>query len=102
MKTKSGRVLTERDLDDLAQEAEAGYNLTKAKPRQVGRPSLSHGTSPRVQFRIEPELYRRAKEKAASESRSLSDVGRELFTDYVSPHRNKRKRRTPARRRAHS
>lgn len=97
MRTKSGKVLTEHDLHDLAREAEAGYDLTNAARRRVGRPSLSHGTSPRVQFRVEPELYRRAKEKAASESKSLSDVGRELLSDYVAPNREKRKRSTPSR-----
>jgi hypothetical protein len=77
-------VLTERDIVCIAQEAEVGYDLTKAKRRHVGRPSLSNGTSPRIQFRIEPELYQRAKDKAASESKTLSEIGRELFSDYAA------------------
>ena len=93
MRTKSGRVLKDRDIAALAREAEAGYDLTSAKRRRVGRPSLSLGTSPRVQFRIEADVFEKAKKKAASESRSLSDVGRELFSDYVA----NRKERTASR-----
>lgn len=98
MRTKSGRVLSARDVEELAREAEGGYDLTNAKRRRVGRPSLSHGTSPRVQFRIEPAVFEQAKKKAASESRSLSDVGRELFTDYVGGRKKRRPGSTPRRR----
>lgn len=100
MRTKSGIALTDRDIEELAREAESGYDLTKAKRRRVGRPSLSHGTSPRVQFRIEADVFEQAKNKAASESRSLSDVGRELFSEYAAS--RKRRRRSKPRRRAHS
>jgi hypothetical protein len=102
MRTKSGKVLSERDLEDLAREAEAGYDLTKARRRHVGRPSLGHGTSPRVQFRIEPDVYERAKQKAAGEARSLSDVGRELFTSYATTASKPPGRRTRHRRRTRS
>ncbi|MGH7687541.1 MAG: hypothetical protein ACREN2_12105 [Candidatus Dormibacteria bacterium] len=94
MRTKTGKVLTGPDIAKLAHEAEAGYDLKGAKRRRVGRPSLCQGTSPRVQFRMEAELFEQAKKKAASESRSLSDVGRELFSDYVA--RGKKRRRTSA------
>ncbi|MBV8529638.1 MAG: CopG family transcriptional regulator [Candidatus Dormibacteraeota bacterium] len=98
MRTRSGKVLTDRDVEDLAREAEAGYDLAQAKRRKVGRPSLSVGTSPRVQFRIEPDVFEKAKKKAASESRSLSDVGRALFDDYVAPRKAHGKRAGPRRR----
>ena len=84
MRTKLGTAVTDRDVEELAREAEMGYDLTTAKRRRVGRPSLSRGTSPRVQFRIEADVFEQAKKKAASESRSLSDVGRELFSEYVA------------------
>lgn len=101
MRTKLGKVLSDRAIEGLAGEAQTGYDLTKAKRRRVGRPSLSLGTSPRVQFRIEADVYERAKKKAASESRSLSDVGRELFSEYVRGSK-KHQRRLGPRRRARS
>ena len=101
MRTKSGRALTNRDLEELAGEAETGFDIAKAKRRRVGRPSLSRGTSPRVQFRIEADVFEQAKKKAASESRSLSDVGRELFSEYVAT-RTKRRSGSRTRRRTDS
>ncbi len=97
MKTKSGRVLTAADIEALAAEAERGYDLTKAKRRRVGRPSLGRGTSPRVQFRLEAELYKKAQAKAAVDGRSLSAVGRELFERYVADSTKKRRKRRRAR-----
>jgi hypothetical protein len=102
MRTKSGKVLSQHDLEELAREAEAGYDLNTARRRRVGRPSLGHGTSPRVQFRIEPDVYERAKQKAAGEARSLSDVGRELFTSYATTASKPPGRRTRHHRRTHS
>ena len=101
MRTKSGKALTDADLEALAREAEAGYDLAKAARRRVGRPSLSAGTSPRLQFRVEASVFEQAKKKAASESRSLSDVGRELISEYVAG-RPKRQRASKRGRRAHS
>ena len=98
MRSKSGRALTDRDIEDLAREAETGYDLATANRRQVGRPSLSRGTSPRVQFRIEADVFEQAKKKAASESRSLSDVGRELFSEYVASRTKQRSGTRPPRR----
>ncbi len=97
MKTKSGRVLTAADIEALAAEAERGYDLTKAKRRRVGRPSLGRGTSPRVQFRLEAALYKKAQAKAAVDGRSLSAVGRELFERYVADSTKKRRKRRRAR-----
>ena len=101
MRPKSGRALTDRDVEELVREAETGYELAPAHRRRVGRPSLSHGTSPRVQFRIEADVFEQAKKKAASESRSLSDVGRELFSEYAAS-RTKRRSGSQPRRRDHS
>lgn len=101
MRTKSGSALTDGDLEELSREAETGYDLRKAERRRVGRLSLSLGTSPRAQFRIEAEVFERAKKKAASESRSLSDVGRELFSEYVAS-RDKPRSASRPRRHAHS
>ena len=84
MRTKSGRILSRGDVEALAREAEAGYDPATLKPRRVGRPSLGRGTSPRVQFRVDADVFERAKRKAASEARSLSDVGRELLAAYVA------------------
>jgi hypothetical protein len=83
-RTKSGLEVTPEVADALADEAERGYDLSKAKRQFVGRPSLSgNGTSPRMSFRITPELYLAMEKRAESEGRSVSDLAREAVARYV-------------------
>lgn len=83
-RTKSGVEITPEIADALADEAERGYDLSKAERRFVGRPSLSgNGTSPRMSFRITPELYLAMERRAESEGRSVSDLAREAVARYV-------------------
>jgi hypothetical protein len=81
---KSGVEITPEIADALAVEAEGGYDLSKAERVRVGRPSLSGaGASPRLSFRLTPELHRVAQERAEEEGRSLSDLAREAIARYV-------------------
>jgi hypothetical protein len=83
-RTKAGAQITPEIADALADEAERGYDLTKAKRRRVGRPSLAgRGASPRVSFRTTPELYRAAQRRARREGRTLSDLAREAVARYI-------------------
>jgi CRISPR-associated endonuclease/helicase Cas3 len=83
-KTKAGAELDPQIADALASEAEHGYDLSKAKRRRVGRPSLGgRGASPRVSFRATPELYRAAQRRAKKEGRTVSDLAREAVARYV-------------------
>ena len=83
--TRSGRQLTDEDLDRLADEAEAGYGLSRWRPRR-GRPFLDPGAgerSPRISVRVPTGLRDRAAARAASEGRSMSDVMRGLLEEYA-------------------
>ncbi|MGH2955147.1 MAG: CopG family transcriptional regulator [Solirubrobacterales bacterium] len=83
-KTKSGKEISPEVAETLADEAERGYDLSKARRRRVGRPSLAgRGASPRVSFRATPELYRAAQRQAKKEGRTLSDLAREAVARYV-------------------
>jgi len=83
-RTKSGLEVTPEVADALADEAERGYDLSKAKRQFVGRPSLSgSGASPRMSFRITPELYLALEERAEKEGRSVSDLAREAVARYI-------------------
>jgi len=83
-KTKSGEEITPAVADALASEAERGYDLSKAKPRRAGRPALAEGgASPRMSFRITPDLYRAAQKRAKKEGRSVSDLAREAVAHYI-------------------
>ena len=85
-KTKAGAEIDPKVADALASEAERGYDLSKARRRRVGRPSLGGGgNSPRVGFRTTPELYSAAKRRARDEGRTISDLAREALARYIKP-----------------
>jgi hypothetical protein len=84
MRTRSGTKLTRKVVEALADEAERGYDLKKAKRVKLGRPSLGPaGTSPRVQIRVDPELAEALKARAREEHRSISDIARTALREYV-------------------
>lgn len=85
--TKSGRTLTEADVERLADEAERGYDLSTWVHRR-GRPPLEAGLdepSPRIAVRVPASLHRRVMSQAAAEGRSVSEVVRDLLEAYVEP-----------------
>lgn len=83
-KTASGDVLTDEDIEALADEAERGYDLSRATRVTVGRPSLgAKGISPRIQVRIDPKLAKALRSRARAENRSLSAVARSALQEYV-------------------
>lgn len=83
-KTKAGTEIPQEIADALAAEAERGYDLSQAKRRRVGRPSLAEaGPSPRLSFRMTPDLHEAAKKRAKEEGRSVSDLAREAIARYV-------------------
>lgn len=83
--TRSGMVLTEEIAEQMAEEIERNPpDPSKLERRYVGRPSLGPaGHSPRVSFRVSPELHKAAWKRADKEGRSLSDLAREAFTKYM-------------------
>jgi hypothetical protein len=84
LKTRSGTKLTKKVVDALAEEAERGYDLGKAKRVRMGRPALGNsGASPRVQVRIDPDLANALRARADDEHRSVSEIARTALREYV-------------------
>lgn len=83
--TRSGMVLTEEIAEQWADEIEENPpDPSELERRYVGRPSLGKsGQSPRVSFRVPPDLYKAAWARADKEGRSLSDLAREAFNRYM-------------------
>jgi hypothetical protein len=83
--TRSGTVLTEELAEQWADEIEKNPpDPSELERRYVGRPSLGpQGHSPRVSFRVPPDLYKAAWARADKEGRSLSDLAREAFNRYM-------------------
>ena len=82
---RSGTVLTEELAEQWAEEIEQNPpDPSKLERRYVGRPSLGpKGLSPRVSFRVPPDLYKAAWARADKEGRSLSELAREAFNRYM-------------------
>jgi len=84
LRSAGGRELTPQRERELVREAERGYDLSAARTVYVGRPSLSgNGASPRMSFRITPELYLALERKAESQGKSVSAATREAIAQYV-------------------
>lgn len=86
VKTRSGRMLSEDDLERLAAEVEKGLDLTGWKTRR-GRPPLDAATgehAPRIAVRVPSDVHRRVVARAAREGRSISEVVRDLLEGYAS------------------
>ena len=83
--TRSGMVLTEEIAEQWAEEFEKDPpDPATLKRRYVGRPSLGpNGLSPRVSFRVPPDLHKAAWARADKEGRSLSELAREAFDQYM-------------------
>ena len=83
--TDSGRVITEEVAEEMAEEIEKNPpDPATLKRRYVGRPSLGpNGLSPRVSFRVPPDLYKAAWARADKEGKSLSELAREAFNRYI-------------------
>jgi hypothetical protein len=82
-RSKSGVPITDELAEQLAAEAEAGYDLTQG--RRVGRKSLAGGSgrSPRVNVRLTAQLAERARARAEKEGKTLSEIARDALEAYV-------------------
>lgn len=83
--TRSGKVITEKVAEEMAEDFEKNPpDLSTWHRRYVGRPSLGpNGLSPRVSFRVPPDLHKAAWARADKEGKSLSELAREAFNRYM-------------------
>lgn len=93
LRTKHGKPITDEDLDRMADEAEAGFNVSdwKLVPRP-GRPSLSSPAapgshSPRIATRVPAVLRDEVARCAAADGMTVSEVLRSLLEAYVRERR---------------
>lgn len=80
--TKAGRVLTDADIEALADEAERGYDVEHLAKRP-GRPRMGSGPAVVVPVRLHADLHQAVKTRAASEKTSLSELVRDALRAYL-------------------
>jgi|SRR5215207_6694410 len=81
---KSGTELTPELEDELAAEAERGYDLSKATWRIRTRPLLPDSrTFPKVSFQLSEAEFDAVRQRAEDEDRTIGELAREALTRYM-------------------
>lgn len=80
--TYNGRIVTDADIQALADEAEAGIDLSKLK-RRPGRPSLGSAAADVFPVRLDPVLRSALEQRAAADNASASEIVRTALRRYL-------------------
>ncbi len=81
-RSRAGVDLTDEVLERMAEEAEAGPDVTKLR-RRPGRPAMGSGPADTLPVRLDPELRRAVDDRAAADHTTASDVVREALRRYL-------------------
>ncbi len=82
--TKTGRTLTDADIDALAEEVETtAYDVEELKTRRRGRPAMGSGPADVVPVRIDPELKAAIEARAEADHTTTSEVIREALRRFL-------------------
>lgn len=84
-KTQSGQPITDQLIAELADKAEAGYDVDEMLRRRGGRPPMGSSAASVESVRLDPELSEALREQAQKEGRTNSDVIREALRKYLRP-----------------
>lgn len=83
--TRSGQPITDTDIQALAAEAEAGYDvdrLIERRPKR-GRPALGSSAASVESVRLDPELRLELLQRARSEGTTTSEIIREALRRFL-------------------
>ncbi len=85
LRIRTGTELTTGYEEQLAAEAEHGFEAAKLARRHAGRPSLSGGSghSSRLGLRVDDDTYESIRRLAESQHRKVSDIIREAIHRYL-------------------
>jgi hypothetical protein len=81
--TRTGKVLTDADIDAIATEVERGYDVEVLKARRRGRPMLGTAPSEVVPVRLDPELKLAVEARAEADQTTTSEVIREALRRFL-------------------
>ena len=80
--TRSGIELTDEILEQYVAETEAGFDLSKLRPR--GRPRLGSAPAKAFPVRLDPALRAALDERAEEDGRPASEIVREALRQYLA------------------
>ncbi len=83
-KKSDGSLITDDVVEELATEAEAGYDVDQIlERRRTGRPPRGSSAASVESVRLDPELKRALLERAASDGVSVSETIRRAIGEYL-------------------
>lgn len=83
--TEGGEPITDKTIEEMAAEAERGYEpgQLKGRRRGPGRPPLGEAAKSVESVRLEPALRAAAAQRAAAEDVTVSEVIRRALREYL-------------------
>jgi hypothetical protein len=83
-RTRSGRILTDDEIDAIATEVEeTDYDVEALETRRRGRPPMGSGPADVVPVRIDPELRAAIEARAEAEDTTTSEIIREAIRRFL-------------------
>ena len=82
-RTKSGKVLTDPDIEALADDAEQGYDVETLKARRRGRPMIGDAPAEVVPVRLDPALKDAVEARSAADATTTSEIIREALRRFL-------------------
>jgi hypothetical protein len=82
-RTTTGKEITEELVEEVADTAEAGYDVEETLRRRGGRPPIGSGPASVESVRLEPELRKALTERATRDHETTSSVIRKALRRYL-------------------
>lgn len=82
-RTKTGKVLTDADIEAMADEAERGYDVEQLKARRRGRPMLGSAPADVVPVRLDPDLKQAVEARAQADRTTASEIIRQALRRFL-------------------
>jgi hypothetical protein len=80
--TSRRKPITDADIERMAAEAEAGYDITTLRARG-GRPPMGSGPAEVVPVRLDPELRAAVEARASADDTTTSEIIREALRRFL-------------------
>lgn len=82
-RTKTGKELTDADIETMADEAERGFDVEALKARRRGRPMLGSAPAEVVPVRLDPDLKQAVEARAEADRTTASEIIREALRRFL-------------------
>lgn len=82
-RTRTGKVLTDAEIEAMADEAQQGYEVDALKARRRGRPMLGSAPSEVVPVRLDPDLRQAVEARAEADHTTTSEIIREALRRFL-------------------